>query len=130
MHKEARETTGSTRAATRQQQSQVQHNGPVRLSGHIQSNEIVVRSRNIDGFQLIDCVRDEFDDAPQLKDELLRNRIDTVHSTSFLHWQASDPQPSHDLRGVVYRTRSVVRFQAHTLPDVQNCLGYHFDSIV
>ena len=41
--------------------TQVQHNGPVRLSEHIQWNEIVVRSRNIDDVQLTGCVRDEFD---------------------------------------------------------------------
>ena len=48
VHKEA--------AATRPQQSHHSHPGPE----HIQWNEIVVRSRNTDGVQLTDCVRDEF----------------------------------------------------------------------
>ena len=47
--------------------TQVQHNGPVRLSEHIQWNEIVVRSRNTHGVQLTDCVRDEFDPSIFLK---------------------------------------------------------------
>ena len=40
------------------------HPGPAQRSTtleHIQWIEIVVRSRNIDGVQLTDCVRDEFD---------------------------------------------------------------------
>ena len=46
--------------------TQVQHNGPVRLSEHIKWNEIVVRSPNIDGVQLTDCVRDEFDSQQKI----------------------------------------------------------------
>ena len=53
-------------------------------------------------------------DAPQLKDELARKPIDIVHSSSFLHWQVSGPQPSDGLKITAYRTRSVTCFQVHT----------------
>ena len=65
VHKEAPETPGSTRAATRHQQSphspQSPRSSTVHLSELMQWNEIVVRSRNIDGVQLTECFRDEFD---------------------------------------------------------------------
>ena len=68
-------------------------------------------------------------DAPQLKDEILRNRIIAAHSTNYLHWQVASPQPSHGFENSRLRT-SVTRFQVHTLPDVQICLGHHVDKIV
>ena len=68
VHKEARETPGSTRAATRQQQSPhspqpprssttVQYARVSTYSGMRMSSEVATQM----GVQLSDCVRDEFD---------------------------------------------------------------------